>query len=237
MKRNQSGFTLIEIAIVLVIIGLLLGGVLKGQELINSAKVKNLATDFRNVPIFVYGYQDKFRNLPGDDPAVTTHLGATAAALQATTPTTCNNGTTPASGNCTGNGLIDGVWDSVNQHDESFLFWGQVRQAGLTTGSTDPTSATYLPVNAIGGKLGIQSNVGFTTITQNAAGTASPMTGTYIVCSDGVLGKFVVQLDTTLDDGNTETGSVRAITSGATGKAVATTSITDGAVYTVCMAI
>ena len=43
MKRNQSGFTLIEIAIVLVIIGLLLGGVLKGQELINSSKVKNLA--------------------------------------------------------------------------------------------------------------------------------------------------------------------------------------------------
>jgi len=43
--KKQSGFTLIELAIVLVIIGLLLGGVLKGQELINSAKVKNMATD------------------------------------------------------------------------------------------------------------------------------------------------------------------------------------------------
>ena len=42
MRNKQSGFTLVEIAIVLVIIGLLLGGVLKGQELINSAKVKNL---------------------------------------------------------------------------------------------------------------------------------------------------------------------------------------------------
>ena len=41
--KKQSGFTLIELAIVLVIIGLLLGGVLKGQELINSAKVKNMA--------------------------------------------------------------------------------------------------------------------------------------------------------------------------------------------------
>ncbi len=46
MRRNQSGFTLIEIAIVLVIIGLLLGGVLKGQELINSAKVKNNQGDY-----------------------------------------------------------------------------------------------------------------------------------------------------------------------------------------------
>ena len=54
LKKNR-GFTLIEIAIVLVIIGLLLGGVLKGQELINSAKVKNLATDFRNIPLYIYG--------------------------------------------------------------------------------------------------------------------------------------------------------------------------------------
>ncbi len=51
MKSQQSGFTLVEIAIVLVIIGLLLGGILKGQELINSAKVKNLANDFRVIPI------------------------------------------------------------------------------------------------------------------------------------------------------------------------------------------
>ncbi len=75
MKRNQSGFTLIEIAIVLVIIGLLLGGVLKGQELINSARVKNLATDFRNIPVYIYGYQDKFRAIPGDDNNAKAHLG------------------------------------------------------------------------------------------------------------------------------------------------------------------
>ena len=67
MPNRQSGFTLVEIAIVLVIIGLLLGGVLKGQELINSAKVKNFAQDFRSVPLFIYGYQDKFKALPGDD--------------------------------------------------------------------------------------------------------------------------------------------------------------------------
>ena len=57
MKKQQSGFTLVEIAIVLVIIGLLLGGVLKGQELINSAKVKNLAQDFKTIDLYIYGYQ------------------------------------------------------------------------------------------------------------------------------------------------------------------------------------
>ena len=85
MKRNQSGFTLIEIAIVLVIIGLLLGGVLKGQELINSAKVKNLATDFKNIPVFIYGYQDKFKALPGDDAnccGANGHLGAAGTLSQ-----------------------------------------------------------------------------------------------------------------------------------------------------------
>ena len=77
MKSQQKGFTLVEIAIVLVIIGLLLGGVLKGQELINSAKVKNLANDFRSIPTFVFAYQDKFRALPGDDRAA--NLRATLA--------------------------------------------------------------------------------------------------------------------------------------------------------------
>ena len=66
MKSQQSGFTLVEIAIVLVIIGLLLGGILKGQELINTAKVKNLANDFRTIPTYIYAYQDKFKALPGD---------------------------------------------------------------------------------------------------------------------------------------------------------------------------
>ena len=78
MKAIQKGFTLIELAIVLVIIGLLLGGVLKGQELINSAKVKSLANDFRNIEVQLYSYQDKFKALPGDDPAAQKHLGGSA---------------------------------------------------------------------------------------------------------------------------------------------------------------
>ena len=71
--NKQAGFTLIELAIVLVIIGLLLGGVLRGQELINSAKVKNMARDFQNIQVYVYGYQDKYKALPGDDAAAATH--------------------------------------------------------------------------------------------------------------------------------------------------------------------
>jgi prepilin-type N-terminal cleavage/methylation domain-containing protein len=68
MRHKQAGFTLIEIAIVLVIIGLLLGGVLKGEELITSARVRNLISQQDGVKAAFYGFQDRFRALPGDYP-------------------------------------------------------------------------------------------------------------------------------------------------------------------------
>src|ERR1700704_5776013 len=67
MKKIQTGFTLVEIAIVLVIIGLLLGGILKGQEMITQAKIKNVIADMTGISAAMYGYQDRYRALPGDD--------------------------------------------------------------------------------------------------------------------------------------------------------------------------
>ncbi len=224
MQGKQSGFTLVEIAIVLVIIGLLLGGVLKGQELINSAKVKNFAQDFRNIPLFIYGYQDKFKAIPGDDSAAASHVpGATTA----TTPGTV------------GNGVIEGTWDSTTATDESFLFWQHVRLAGLASGPTSVTDPDYIPKNADGGKIGIESGSAHY-IKDAAAGATTYMTGTYVICSTGILGKFAKQLDTTLDDGNTQTGSVRVVpASGFTrgSAATATTAIDDASAYTVCMGV
>ena len=233
MKRSQSGFTLIEIAIVLVIIGLLLGGVLKGQELINSARVKNLATDFRNIPVFIYGYQDKFKALPGDDLNAVTHLGATICVAP------CAVGS--------GNGVLGGssatdTWTSTTASDETQQFWIHVRLAGLAPGPTSG-AADYRPLNAAGLSIGIQSNIQtvgngqFTTITKNAAGAASAMTGTYIICSTGILGKYVKQLDITMDDGNTDTGAMRVADPVTAGQSIATANVTDGQSYTVCMGV
>ena len=78
-RSNQKGFTLVEIAIVLVIIGLLLGGILKGQEMITQAKIKNVVADFSGISAAYYGYQDRYRAIPGDDlNAATRWSGATA---------------------------------------------------------------------------------------------------------------------------------------------------------------
>jgi len=208
LPKHQSGFTLIEIAIVLVIIGLLLGGILKGQELINSARVKNLATDFRNVPVFIYGYQDKFRALPGDDLAAVAHVGTATV--------------TPGAGN--GNGVITGNWDSTTGTDESVLFWQHVRLAGLAPGPTALTAADFQQRNAVGGVIGVQGAAPFT-----------GMTGTYFICSGGILGRFAKQLDTQLDDGNTATGSLMVGT--ILPASIATGTIVDATPYIVCMGI
>lgn len=214
--KKQTGFTLIELAIVLVIIGLLLGGVLRGQELINSAKAKNITADLKNVQIFIYGFQDKFRAIPGDDASVAVHInGGTAA----TTPAATLN-----------NAQINGAWNSTTATDESFLFWQHVRLAGFATGPTAVADPAYLPRNAESGRFGVQSLVGFTTIVDTA-----PMTGSYVTCTENVAGRLVKQIDANLDDGNSATGSLRAVLPPAA-VSVATGAIIDGTPYTVCLA-
>lgn len=226
MKNQQGGFTLVEIAIVLVIIGLLLGGVLKGQELINSAKVKNMINDFRTTSALVYGYQDRFKSFPGDQnqTQLDAAFGAAALATASTTTATANNG------------RIDGSWNDTTTASETFVFWQHVRLANLATGATLTTDTNYLPRNADGGQIGVESGIDNT-------GAAKPfiagMRGSFYVCSSGILGRYVRQIDTTMDDGNTAGGSVQAVALSATrgATAVPTKDIIDGQQYIVCASL
>lgn len=65
--KNQKGFTLVEIAIVLVIVGLLIGGILQGRSMIKNAKVKRLVNDIESIKAAVMTYQDRYGMLPGDE--------------------------------------------------------------------------------------------------------------------------------------------------------------------------
>ncbi|HEX8988721.1 MAG TPA: prepilin-type N-terminal cleavage/methylation domain-containing protein [Rhodocyclaceae bacterium] len=217
MASRQDGFTLVEIAIVLIIVGLMLGGVMKGQDLIDNARVKSLTSDFRNVPLYLYAYQDKFRAVPGDDAAVDAHLGARLCqrSCRAT-----------GSGQVQGNGVVEGAWNSTNRGDESFRFWQHVRLAGLAAGPTDVNAPDYLPRNAIGGPLGI------------TAGSTSPigtLRGAQVVCSRGIPGRFARQIDIALDDGDTATGSIQAMADTATSAAGGVDAVDNDLPYTLCM--
>jgi len=134
MRKQQQGFTLVEIAIVLVIIGLLLGGILKGQEMITQAKIKNVVADFSGISAAYYGYQDRYRKIPGDDSAATRWTGATAG---------------------DGDGQVEGVYNTAVATDESRLWWDHLRRAGFVGGTGDQQ-----PVNAVVGMIGVQTGNG-----------------------------------------------------------------------------
>ena len=125
----------------MVIIGLLLGGVLKGQELINSARVRNLADQSSGIQAAYYGFIDRYRQIPGDMLATTacTTVGAAVDANCATTPTT---GGSAAAGQNGQNGRID-MWE------EAGAVWPHLAVAGFLSGTyTGATSdpATYTAI-------------------------------------------------------------------------------------------
>ncbi len=183
MKTRQTGFTLVEIAIVLVIIGLLLGGILKGQEMIIQAKIKNAIQDFSGVSAAYYGYQDRYRAIPGDDLGATRWAGAVA-------------------GN--GDRILSGKYNTVTATDESALWWDHLRRSGFVTGGTGTTQ----PTNAFNGMLGVQTGDGPAV----AAAPAAVLGGftNLILCSSNLPDKVAIALDVQMDDGNPGAGAVRS---------------------------
>ena len=111
--KNQKGFTLVEIAIVLVIIGLLLGGVLKGQELISNAKIKSTQQNIQELSAALYAYKDKTGYLPGDDPTATNNPGDGDGTIDA-------NERQPIYQHLVNKGLIAGNYDGTTYLQHSF---------------------------------------------------------------------------------------------------------------------
>lgn len=232
---RQQGFLQIEIAMVLLIIGLLLGGIIKGAEWIDNLKAKKLITDFRIIPSYIHGYQDRFRALPGDDDKVALHLaGAVRAATASRFGKAC------AGGNCSGNGLLDGAWDSTSQSDETYLFWQHVRLAGLAPGSPSVGDPDYLPGNAVGGRIGIQGRSGNVSYAPVIDKSGVPIRGEYVICSTDIPGRYIAQMEVALDDGNTDSGLMLVAKTGGYSMgsvAIATSSLDEASLYTVCMGV
>lgn len=140
IKQQQSGFTLVEIAIVLVIIGLLLGGVLKGQEMIENSRIKSVVNDMNGVSAAYNAYLDRYRAIPGDE----------------TAPTLTNRGWA-GNGGGNGNGVLGIAPDQTfTNGGEQGPMWRSLRAAGLTAGApTAAANATGLPRAGTGGLIGV----------------------------------------------------------------------------------
>ena len=132
MMRKANGFTLIEIAIVLVIIGLLLGGVLKGQELITGARVRNLISQQDGVKAAFFGFQDRYRALPGGLRVGDTNINCPVPGL--------------LDGN--GNGRIEAPNLTPAGIYEDLQAWSHLTGAGFLNGNYAAGSGVTAPTDA-----------------------------------------------------------------------------------------
>ena len=185
-KNRNGGFTLVEIAIVLVIIGLLLGGILKGQELINNAKVRAIADRQNSLKVAWFSFIDRFAALPGD--YVQAHIYITGAERG------------------DGDGLI-----SVEEAPLAFQHLsasGYLRCGHCTETNTDsvtkPTAANSL-INNYGGVMSIWHDSEHYALPTAGTGVPRLMVHT----GPRIPSNILAEVDRKIDDGIPNTGDMR----------------------------
>jgi len=185
--HRQTGFTLIEIAIVMVIIGLLLGGVLKGQELFNSARIRNLISQQDGVKAAYFGFLDRFRSPPGDYSMAMTNIAGTTT-------------------NGNGNGQIQSVLGSGTV-DEHIAVWEHLSRAGFISSAyayaAVPETPASVPTNVYAHVRYIQL------IYDNVYGTGSGVARHSIKTGNQIPAQILAEIDRKIDDGNPVGGTLQ----------------------------
>ena len=177
-RGKQSGFTSIEIAVVIAIISMLGTVLLVGQKLTINSKVNRLDHDFHSLQTAIYNLQDKLRPMHGNFRKASLQLTDSAAFG--------DNGNWNAIG-----------WNWRSLSGETFNLWQNVRPTGFAA-STDTNSNAYVPLKSTGGIA--ESEASKVLI--------AGLRGNYVICANNIAGRLVKQLDLEMDNGNTASGSM-----------------------------
>ena len=186
LDRHEKGFTLVEIAIVLVIVGLLIGGVLKGQALIGSAKNNNMINKLQALQTAYYGFQDKYAAIPGDMSNASTIIGAGAVNCS----TRCDNG-------------------QLNGWQNASLALNHLAAAGLYSGPAPDAeqnralTTLNAPDNAYGGAM-------FIRFWNQVASEVARTNQNAVFTGRNVPAEVLAEIDRKIDDGKPQSGTFRA---------------------------
>jgi len=130
VQGRQTGFTLIEIAIVMIVVGLLVGGVMKGQQLIRSARVHKLMADETGYRSAILGFADRFGTFPGDYEGASLHVNCSPVCLNGNGNKRVERKATPVAG---------------SEVHEELLVWSHLSGAGFISGQFAPAAGGTIP--------------------------------------------------------------------------------------------
>jgi hypothetical protein len=190
LARRQTGFSLFEIAIVLALVALLVGGVLLGSGLVAQSRIKSLAKDFDGLALAVAVYADRYGALPGDDPQA--ELRWVGKAKNGTGDRRISGAyqAAPPAGDPLTALTVDGA------NGESLNFWWHLRLADLVVAPPLAVTQVAQPLNQFYGVVGVEwEALGFPALA---------------VCAANLPGDVAIGIELQLDDGDPRRGFIRA---------------------------